>query len=121
MFRRIWDAVLILFCGKCAYEVRFSRMEQELMDLIITVSDSLEKLNAWAARMAKRQKRDLQTLALLDEAPEVEPGGTNAGGRRGRGGHKFTRLAGKARAAGVAPGMTPDANQEVDVDAENTA
>ena len=80
MWTRIKDATLILFTNQCVYERRFNRMERELRELTVEVSDALEKMNAWAARLAKREKRALADMAELLEAPEDGPGPTIAGG-----------------------------------------
>lgn len=74
MWRRIWDAILIMFTNKCAYEHRFRVMQQELTQLMIQQDDQLEKLNAWAARMAKREQRASNQLVQILEAPVVDPG-----------------------------------------------
>jgi hypothetical protein len=76
MAGRIQEAWTVFWHGECSFERRFQGMADELMQLMIQQSDSMEKLNAWAARMAKREKRAMIELNELLETPEVAPGPT---------------------------------------------
>ena len=104
MWTRIKDATLILFTNQCVYERRFNRMERELRELTVEVSDALEKMNAWAARLAKREKRALADMAELLEAPE-DPSGATITPLPGVGvpSNKYERIRARRAAKGLPP------------------
>ena len=71
---RIVDAVGILAGGRTVYERRMRRMETELSEVLADAASAMEKLNAWAARVAKRESRAAAKAIEDLAAPEDAPG-----------------------------------------------
>lgn len=106
MAGRIKEAWLVLVYGECSFERRFKGLEDELLQLIIQQSDSMEKLNAWAARMAKREKRAMSELSELMESPVVDRSPTIVQGTEARGPvTKYDRIRARRGDGGVPRGM----------------
>lgn len=71
MFGRIRDAVqTLLHGGPSDSERRYRKLEADTRALTTELNDALEKLNAWAAREAKRSSRAAKRL--LDEQQTEE-------------------------------------------------
>lgn len=74
-FRRIVDAVRTLLRGSppTQAEARFRSLESEARALIMEMNDTLEKLNTWAAREAKRRARATRADLEPGKALPTEP------------------------------------------------
>lgn len=72
MAGRIRDAVqTLLHGGPTDSERRYRKLESETRALVTELNDSLEKLNAWAAREAKRNSRAARKALEETEEPVV--------------------------------------------------
>ena len=49
------------------YATRVAQIESEWLDLLVSISDTLEKLNAWHQRIVQRDKRARKAEAALEE------------------------------------------------------
>jgi len=70
---RIWDAVILVLTGMDRSERRCRALEGQLRTLVLEVTDALNMLNAWAARQAKREKREFTSRMPQDEPDEHPP------------------------------------------------
>jgi hypothetical protein len=112
LWRRIQAAAAILFLPGDHTPVTKRdlvqlRVEWQLWE--VTFTDALEKLNAWAARQAKRDKRALTKLAEADASED----GTSASSPTDRHARKLAlwRKAGGAHAPSAPPSRTVGANE----------
>jgi len=66
---RIHDAVQTLF-GRSEAQYEIARIRAQWSDLALDIASTLEKLNTWSARQAKRESRAART-ALADQVPAL--------------------------------------------------
>lgn len=69
-FRDGWDSLLGRSVGQRKYATRVAQIEAEWLDLLVTISDTLEKLNAWHQRIVQRDKRARKAEAAIADHEE---------------------------------------------------
>lgn len=63
--RDAWDGLLGRSQGRRKYQTRIAQIEAEWLDLLVSISDTLEKLNAWHQRIVQRDKRARRAESAL--------------------------------------------------------
>lgn len=98
------------------YRTRVAQMEAEWLDLVVTISDTLEKLNAWHVRIVQREKRaakeaDQQAPPPAVGAPAVDLSAYKQQLRRQVwGSGAFTNRLAAKRAGAAQTGEAPNVN-----------
>lgn len=63
-----WNTLLGRHSVQRKYQTRIAQIEAEWLDLLVSISDTLEKLNAWHQRIVQRDKRARRAEKAIEES-----------------------------------------------------